>query len=182
MAAKPQRSIRFEDEAFNGVLRVKLPDENFTATVNRVLLVGVNAIERETQEKPDNTKNEAQTNPNESQTGYDGAIAQYIQRLEDENARLIAEHEADRAAIADKDKQLARALDKSLELAEQANVLARISHEKSLPATTTGDEIAVVMDGEQIAQEPTDETPAQVNNAAPMEEPRKRSFWARLWE
>ena len=186
MAAKPQRSIRFEDEAYNGVLRVQLPNENFTATVNRVLLVGVNAIERETQAKPEEFKFEAQTKPDVTQAGYDGAMARYVQRLEDENARLIAEHEADRAAIAEKDKQLAQALSKSFELAEQANVLARISHEKALPATTTGDEIAVVMDGEQIAQETTgeptqeqtDEAPAQVET--PVEQPKKPSLWERI--
>lgn len=186
MAAKPQRSIRFDNEAYNGLLRVQLPNENFTATVNRVLLAGVDAIERELRQKPDEAQNEAQANPNETQTGHDDPLTRYIKTLEEHNKYLIAEHEADRAAIAEKDKQIAQALNKSFELAEQANVLARITHEKALPATTTGDEIAVVMDGEQIAQETTDkptqeqtdEAPEQVET--PVEQPKKRSLWERI--
>lgn len=171
MVAKPQRSIRFDNEAYNGLLRVQLPNENFTATVNRVLIAGVDAIERELQQKPDEAQNETQTNPDEMQTGHDDPLSRYIQRLEDENARLIAEHEADRAAIAEKDKQIAQALSKSFELTEQANVLARITHEKTLPATTAGEEITVVMNDEETTQEPP----------APVEEPKKNSFWSRLW-
>lgn len=182
MAAKPQRSIRFEDEAFNGVVRVQLPDETFTATVNRVLLVGVDAIERETQAKPSKAQFEAQTKPDETQEGY-GAAARYIQRLEDENARLVAEHEADRAAIAEKDRQLYEALNRAHELASQSNTIALAAQErKRIPATTTGEEITVVMDGEEIAQEAEDEAPAQADSGSPVEEPKKRSFWARFWE
>lgn len=186
MAAKPQRSIRFEDEAFNGVLRVQLPDETFTATVNRVLLVGVDAIESETQAKPDKTQfetqtsgNETQTKPSETQAAND-TTARYIQHLEDENARLVAN-------IAEKDKQIFEALTRAHELASQSNAVALAAQErKQIPATTAGEEITVVMDGEEIAQETTDEptqettdeAPAQVET--PVEEPRKRSLWERI--
>lgn len=178
MVAKPQRSIRFDNEAYNGLMRVQLPNENFTATVNRVLLAGVDAIERELQQKPDEAQNEAQANPNEAQTGHDDPLTRYIKTLEKHNDFLLAEHEADRAAIAEKDKQLARALDKALELAEQANVLARISQERTLPATTA-DEIAVVMDGEQIAQEPAQESTDEEQAEKPVEEQDGRGWFAR---
>ena len=180
---KTQKSLRFEDEAYNGVLRLQKRGETFTAAVNRVLLVGISTLEAESQAKYNVTQNEVQTTPDESQSKYNDIHAErYIKRLEDENARLIAEHEKDREAIAEKDKQIAEALSKSHELALQSNYLARISQEgKSLPATTTGEEITVVMEDEEITQETT-ETPAKVETAAPVEQPKKRGFWARLWE
>lgn len=176
MAARPQRSIRFDNEAYNGVLRVQLPGENFTDTINRVLLVGIDVIERELQRKPDEAKNEAQTNPDETQTNHSAAqdenTARYIQRLEDENARLLAEHEADRAVIA-------QALERAQELAAQSNHLAMMAQDvKQIPATTTGREITVVMD--EIAEEPTEEQQAQ--DAEPVEKPRKRGLFSWLWE
>lgn len=183
MAAKPQRSIRFDDEAYNGVLRVQLPDENFTATVNRVLIAGVGAIESETQAKREEAKSETQAGRDETQVGYDERDARYIKRLEEENARLIAEHEADRAAIAIKDKQIAEALTRAHDLASQSNAVALAAQErKQIPATTTGGEITVVMDGEPTAQETAHEAPAQAESAEPVEEPKKRGLWARLWE
>lgn len=180
MAAKPQKSIRFDKEANDGVLRVQLPNETFTAAVNRVLLAGVAAIERETQANPNESQfetrkgsNEPQTNPNESQAGND-TTARYIHFLEDENARLVA-------SIAEKDKQIYEALTRAQELASQSNAVALAAQErKQIPATTTGEEITVVMDGEETTQEPTDEAPAQVET--PVEQPKKRGFWARLWE
>lgn len=176
MVAKPQRSIRFDNEAYNGLLRVQLPDENFTATVNRVLLVGVDAIERESRKEPDEAQNEAQANPNESQTGHDDPLSRYIQRLEDENARLMAEHEADRAAIAEKDKQIYEALARAQELASQSNAVALAAQDaKRIPATTAGEEITVVMNDEETTQEPTDEEQAE----KPVEEQDGRGWFAR---
>lgn len=187
MAAKPQRSIRFEDEAYNGVLRVRKQDETFTATVNRVLLVGIAAIEVETQAKHHVTQGETRSGysgthakPSETQNEND-ATARYVRRLENENARLIAEHEADRAAIAEKDRQISEALTRTQDLAAQSNAVALAAQErKKIPAKATGGEI-VVMGGEEIAQETTDEAPAQVESAEPVEQPKKRGFWSRFW-
>ena len=174
--AKPQRSLRFEDEVQDGVSRFQKNGETFTAAVNRILLVGIRTLEAESQAKHDKAQFEAQTKPDEPQTNYNETQAErYIKFLEEENARLIAEHEADRAVIAE-------ALSKAQELALQSNYLARITHEgKSLPATTPGEEITVVMQGDETEQETT-EAPAKVETAAPVEQPKKRGFWARLWE
>lgn len=174
--AKAHRSLRFDNDVLDGVMRLKEPDETFTHAVNRLLAVGIRATDSGTQEHAE----KHETPHKGTETEHEEHTAQYVKFLEEFNARLVAEHEADRAIIAEKDKQLSKTLDKALELAEQANVLARISQEKALPATTA-DEIAVVMDGEQIAQETADETPVEEKAAEPEKEPDTRGFWARFF-
>lgn len=181
MAAKPQRSVRFDNEAYDGVLRVRQPDENFTAAVNRVLLVGIKAIEGESQTKYGESQNEAQAGHGATQTKYSDGLQLYIKRLEDENARLIAEHEADRAAIAGKDAEIAEALHRAHDLAEQSNYVALSAHEsKRIPATTTGGEITVIT-GEEVTEETADEEPAkseeQPVEEKPVEEQEERRGW-----
>lgn len=172
--AKAHRSLRFDNDVLDGVMRLKEPDETFTHVVNRLLAVGIRATDSGTQAHAKKHESQHKSTQQNTETKHEEITERYLKYLEDENARLVAN-------IAEKDKQLAQALDKSLELAEQANVLARISQERTLPATTA-DEIAVVMDGEQIAQETTDETPVEKEQPAePEKEPDNRGFWARLF-
>ena len=178
---KTQKSVRFENEAVDGVIRVSEPGENFTTAVNRVLLVGIQFLENESQFV-------TQTYPDVSQSNYSESQAErYIKRLEEENARLVAEHEADRAAIAEKDKLIAETLSKAQELTAQSNHIALIAQElKQIPATTTGEEITVIMTGEETTEEATmetvDEEPMKDEPAEPAQveavEPEQRGIWA----
>ena len=180
---KVQKSVRFENEAVDGVIRVSEPGENFTTAVNRVLLVGIQFLENESQFV-------TQTYPDVSQSNYSESQAErYIKRLEEDNARLIAEHEKDREAIAEKDKLIADTLSKTQELTAQSNHIALIAQElKRIPATTTGEEITVVMTGEEVTEEPTtepvDEEPVKDEPAEPAQveavEPEQRGFLATL--
>ena len=109
--------------------------------MERVLIVGCDTLERgtvcSTEEHGENTQDNSV-----AQVEHDESTRKLIERLEADIARLEAEHEADRATIADKDEQIARALEKAHDLAEQAHVLTgRAQEAKQLPKTDEGGEV-----------------------------------------
>lgn len=130
--AKVHKSIRFDYALFERVESLRLPDENFTEAINRILEAGVCALDsarnQDTSGIYTNTGAYAKTQY-EVQAEHDEQTEKIIAMLEKENARLIAEHEADRAALAEKDALIAEALHKAHELTENSQVLVGISHE-----------------------------------------------------
>lgn len=133
--AKVHKSIRFDYALYERVENLRLPDENFTDAINRILEAGVCALDSarklDTNGLYENTANaEAHAKAqSELQVEHDENTKKIITMLEEENARLIAEHEADRVALADKDALIAEALHKAHELTENSQVLVGISHE-----------------------------------------------------
>lgn len=177
--AKAHRSLRFDNDVLDGVMRLKEPDETFTHVVNRLLEVGIRATDSGTQAHAE----KHETPHKDTETEHEEHTAQYVKFLEEFTDRLIAEHEADRAAIAEKDRQIYEALTRAQELASQSNAVALAAQDaKRIPVTTAGEEITVVMNDEEIAQEPTEETPVEEEQPAePEKEPDTRGFWARFF-
>lgn len=177
--AKAHRSLRFDNDVLDDVMRLKEPDETFTHAVNRLLAVGIRATDSGTQAHAE----KHETQHKNTETEHEENTARYVKFLEEFNDRLIAEHEADRAVIAEKDKQIYEALTRAQELASQSNAVALAAQDaKRIPVTTAGEEITVVMDDEEIAQEPTEETPVEEEQPAePEKEPDTRGFWARFF-
>lgn len=157
MAAKVHKSLRLDNDLVERVNGLREDGETLTNAMARVMAVGCDALERGTHE---NTV-EHGCSTDVAQPEHDENTALLIETLRAENARLTAEHEADKAAIADKDEQIARALDKAHELAEQAHVLVGMAQRtEALPAP---DEPAA-----------TDDAPAEPE---PKPAPAKISFW-----
>ena len=141
MAAKVHKSLRLDNGLVERVESLKREDEPFSNAVERVLTVGCDALERGT---VCNTKEHGENTPKDGvpQLEHDESTQKLIDRLEADIARLEAEHEADRAAIADKDAQIAAALTKAHDLAEQAHVLTgRAQEVKQLPKADEGGEV-----------------------------------------
>ena len=137
MAAKVHKSLRLESDLVERVESLKQEDEPFSNALCRVLAVGCETLERSTDYEGENTPKGSVL-----QVEHDESTRKLIERLEADIARLEAEHEADRAAIADKDKQLAAALTKAHDLAEQAHVLTgRAQEVKQLPKADEGGEV-----------------------------------------
>ena len=137
MAAKVHKSLRLDNDLVERVERLRNEDEPFSNAMERVLIVGCDSLERGTDDGTENTPENGV-----AQAEHDESTRKLIERLEADIARLEAEHEADRAAIADKDEQLARALAKAHDLAEQAHVLTgRAQEAKQLPKADEGGEV-----------------------------------------
>ena len=138
MAAKVHKSLRFDNDLVERVERLKREGEPFSNAVERVLGVGCDTLENV-------ARNETVEHAGARaaiQAEHDENTQKIIDLLEKDNARLVAEHEADRAAIADKDKQIAAALAKAHDLAEQAHVLTgRAQEAGQLPASEEGGEV-----------------------------------------
>lgn len=180
MAAKPQRSLRFEQEAYDGIIRLKQPNETFTATVNRLLLVGIDKVEGEIQAKREARQGVAQEGHDETQTTHDEGAARYVELLEAENARLIAEHEKDLERIARKDEQIAEALSRAHDLAAQSNHIAMLAHDVGrIPASTTAQEITVVTTDENDDTE--DDTKGETQESAEPAKEEKRGWFSRMF-
>lgn len=131
MAAKVHKSLRLDNDLVERVDALRKRDEPLSNAMTRVMAVGCETLERGTQES---TAEHAV-----AQTEHDESTARLIATLEQEAERLRAEHEADKAAIAEKDEQIARALAKAHELAEQAHVLMGITQKtEALPAPIEG--------------------------------------------
>lgn len=136
MAAKVHKSLRLDKNLVERVERLKRDGESFSNAVERVLIVGCDSAENVTR----NEVAEHAANTGVPQGEHDESTRKYITLLETENARLTAEHEADRAAIADKDEQIAAALSKAHDLAEQAHVLTGRAQELgALPSAPDND-------------------------------------------
>lgn len=140
MAAKVHKSFRIDVDLVKRIDALTLDGESQAAVMGRVITAGCDALEGVEHDR-------AQQEPDEG-------AARLLETLERENARLMAEHEADRAAIAEKDRLLAAALekaheqaDKAFELAEQAQNLTEQAHVltgmqsdvKVIPAATATD-------------------------------------------
>lgn len=155
MAAKVHKTLRLEESLVNRIETLRKEGEPFSLAVNRVLAVGCDTLE--------NVARNAGTEHAETRAEHGESTQKIISLLEAENARLLAEHEADRAAISEKDEQLAAALTRAHDLAEQAHVLiGRGQDVKALPATGKGDGGAPD-DGQPQAEQ-------------------KKSWWQRLFE
>ena len=153
MAAKVHKSLRIDKSLVERIERLERDGEPFSSAIERVLIVGCDFLERGT--------NEPQQEHGVAQAEHDENTARLIATLEREAERLRAEHEADRAAMAEKDEQIARALEKAHELAEQAHVLIGMGQKaEALPAPSEPDA--------------TDTAPAE---AEPKPAPAKIGFW-----
>jgi len=119
MAAKVHKSLRLDNDLVKRVEALRNENEPLSNAMCRVMAVGCDTLENVArQEHVRNAEAMA-----EHKAEHDENTQKIITLLEAENARLVAEHEADRAAIAEKDEQIAAALAKAHDLAEQAHVL-----------------------------------------------------------
>ena len=140
MAAKVHKTLRLDESLVKRIEGQRKEGEAFSLTVNRVLAVGCDTMEGVTR----NINIEHADLMAERTTEHDKNTQKVISLLEAENARLLAEHEADRAAIADKDAQLATALAKAHDLAEQAHVLTGAAQVAGkLPSANDGEIVDV---------------------------------------
>ena len=138
MAAKVHKTLRLDEGLVNRITSLGKEGEAFSNTVNRVLAVGCDTLENVTR----SVDLEHAEMMAEHRAEHDENTQKIIDLLEKENARLAADHEADRKAMAEKDKQLAAALEKAHELADQAHVLLGMTQEsKNLPSSDEGGEV-----------------------------------------
>lgn len=134
MGAKVHKSLRIDNDLIERVEKLKEENEALSNAICRVLYVGCETLECSTAEST--------AEHDVAQREHDESTRKLIERLEADIERLTAEHEADRAAIADKDKQIAAALEKAHELADQSHVLIGMTQEaKKLPTGEEGGEV-----------------------------------------
>lgn len=134
MAAKVHKSLRLDSDLVERVQALRIGDEPLSNAMCRVLSVGCDTLEGVALE---NTLEHAR-----STQETDVYTAKLINMLEKENERLVAEHENDLRRIEEKDGQLAAALEKAHDLAEQAHVLTgRAQEAGQLPSTDEGGEV-----------------------------------------
>ena len=130
----------------------------------RLMVVGCETLEQNTNgDTVEHAENTAEHNEN---------TARLLEILERENARLVAEHEADKRRIDEKDKQIAAALEKAHSLAEQAHVLMGMAQKtEALPEAATVEHV------ERAEPEPIgEEQPApKQENTEPAEQPQKKN-------
>lgn len=119
MAAKVHKTLRLDESLVERLEALRKEGEAFSLTTNRVLAVGCDTLENVAR----NIEVEHADMMAGARAEHDESTQKLISLLEAENARLVAEHEADRAAMAEKDEQIAAALAKAHDLAEQAHVL-----------------------------------------------------------
>ena len=109
--ARAQKSLRVDGNLYERIRSLKEPGETEAELLNRIIAVGCDAVENE-------------------EYGADYVEAAFMnERLEALQARhdeLLARHEEDKRALAEKDRQLAKVLDRTLELIEQSHVLVRM--------------------------------------------------------
>ena len=136
------KSLRLEESLIERVENLKADNESLSKTFVRVLQIGCDVLESDTDGAQRGTVAQGDTDGAQidAQGGAQGKD-KLIEHLEHEIERLEAEHEADRAAIAAKDEQIARALEKAHELTEQAHVLMGMQHQaEALPSPGAQDE------------------------------------------
>ena len=139
MAAKVHKSLRLDKDLVDRIDALRDGDENLSNAMARVMAAGCETLERGT---VCSTAEHAEST-GVAQPEHGESTALLIETLRAENARLAAEHEADRAALADKDEQIARALDKAHDLAEQAHVLMGMAQKtEALPGADAQPEAA----------------------------------------
>ena len=119
MAAKVHKSLRLDDSLVKRVEALRNDNEPLSNAMCRVMAVGCDTLENVARQEHVTNADAMAAHKAE----HDENTKKIIALLETENARLVAEHEADRAAIAEKDDQIAAALAKAHDLAEQAHVL-----------------------------------------------------------
>lgn len=125
MAAKVHKSLRLDETLINRVEALKADTEPVSNTFVRVLEAGCDALERGT--------DTAETWHDVAQPAADGGTPddtaqKMIELLQADRDRLIAEHEQDKAVIAEKDRLIAQALDRAQTLASQAHLLVGATH------------------------------------------------------
>lgn len=141
MAAKVHKTLRLEENLVKRIETQRKEGEAFSLTVNRVLAVGCDTLEGVTR----NIDVEHADMMTEHTKEHDKNTAKVIELLEADRARLIAEHENDLERIKEKDAQLAEALVKAHDLAEQAHVLTGAAQVAgNLPKPDEGGEIVDV--------------------------------------
>jgi hypothetical protein len=134
MAAKVHKSLRLDSDLVERVEALRIGDEPLSNAMCRVMAVGCDTLEGVALE----TTIKHAHNTQET----DVYTAKLINMLEKENARLVSEHENDLRRIEEKDGQLAAALEKAHDLAEQAHVLTgRAQEAGQLPSTDEGGEV-----------------------------------------
>lgn len=135
------KSIRLDNSLVERLESLKEDSESLSETIRRALVVGCDVLQGGTDVPQRSTVLQGGTDvPQNGAQGITHDGAKLIEHLEHEIARLEAEHDADRAAIAQKDEQLARALEKAHELAGQAHVLMGMTQRAdALPTPTAQD-------------------------------------------
>lgn len=133
MAAKVHKTLRLEPELVSRCEALRKDGEPISTAMARIIGVGCITLECATNGST-GEHDVAQPEHDVAQVEHSEDAQRLIDALEAENARLRAEHEADRAAIAEKDAKIAAALDKAHELAEQAHILvAQANAPEALP-------------------------------------------------
>lgn len=165
MAAKVHKSLRLEESLVERIEAQRKEGEAFSLAVNRVLAVGCDTLEGVAR----NIEIEHADMMAEHAEGRDKNTQKLIEHMEREIKRLTAEHEADRAAIAEKDRQIADALKKAHELTDQAHTLLGMNSEvRVFPANVNKDEETTS----------TASNTGTTSDAQP--QPEKKSWW-REW-
>lgn len=135
MAAKIHKSLRLDSDLVERVKALRIGDEPLSNAMCRVMAVGCDTLEGVAL---DTTIYHARNTPES-----DIYTAKLINHLEGENERLLKQLEESTSRIAEKDKQLAAALMKAHDLAEQAHILMGRSQETG-HSTATDDNSEIV--------------------------------------
>lgn len=138
MGAKVHKSLRLDNDLVERVERLRNDNEPLSNAMCRVMAVGCDTLEgvaREARAEQVETRNGAREK-------HDETTERLIKLLEDDKARLIGEVEGYKAAIAEKDAQIAAALEKAHELADQSHVLIGMTQQaRELPSPEDGGEV-----------------------------------------
>ena len=169
MAAKVHKTLRLEESLVNRIEAQRKEGEAFSLAVNRVLAVGCDTLEGVTRNIDIEHAELMAEHAAGHKAGHDENTQKLIEHMEREIKRLTAEHEADRAAIAEKDRQIADALEKAHELTDQAHTLLGMNSEvRVFPANVNKDE------------ETTSTTSNTGTTSDAQPQPEKKSWW-REW-
>ena len=141
MAAKVHKSLRLEKDLLERVEVLKLDGESVSNALCRVLSVGCDTLEGAAQ----TSTYEHGANTQKSTDDTDVYAAKLIDLLEKENERLVEQHADDLRRIEEKDGQIAAALTKAHDLAEQSHVLAGRAQEAGQLPPAAHDEGGEVM-------------------------------------
>ena len=134
MAGKVHKTLRLEKDLVDRVEALRNEGEATSSAMTRIIAVGCDCLERGTDCGTGEHSVAHDVAQPVAQPEHDESTAKLIERLETDIERLTLEHEADRAAIADKDEQLARALERAHDLAHQAHVLIGMEKTEALPS------------------------------------------------
>ena len=144
MGAKVHKSLRIDKELVDRMERLRDNDEPLTHTMNRVMSVGCDTLEGIAQE--------SRLEHASARLKHDATTEKLITMLEEDKKRLITEVDEYKEIVTDKDRQIAAALEKAHELADQSHVLLGMTQKANeLPNTEGGDVLDVTPIPEKIS-------------------------------